>query len=518
MSGEEGRNIHGGEVTKSRSKHSCLLPLFPLVTAFIPAVSAQTSEPPRPLPTLEQSIFRSRWVGPQYDQPTPTPAPTLELEPAETRSAEESETPKPTPTPAPIPEAWDASLGDGFYLGAINIIPTLTVGWEYSNENNSGTDQTGSNTSFFIAPGLALLYGRELGAWSVSVSYAAAYVYSADGDFNANGGQGNNDTIQQTLSLSVSVQGSRYRITGSITGSTGTGFDTESSQNNDQITYNANLTSYYQIAEQLSLDTGLHYSQLSSSNANTAPDSDRYNIDAEAVLNHSWTGKTTFRYFAGAGRESQSVADDPNAYRQYVQTLVGLAYVASEKIDFSVGVGARYVEEPEGTTSRDDGLLPAYNAAVRYRPSEKTMLNLRSSLDGTDVEPDFNFDAYWRPRETTTVRLSLYQTQGYSGEFSSQILIQRGISASIDQELSIAVTCSLLGGYEQQDYDNGSNDESDLVQAQDDVFGSFQLNWQIRHWLSLETRFWLRNQINDDQRGNDDGVTNGASVALRAVF
>lgn len=514
MSGDDGRNIDCGTVRKTRSKQSLLLPLFPLVIAFIPAVCAQTNQPPTPLPTLDQSIFRSRWVGPQYDQPTPTPSPTPPPVAAETPTVE----PVPTPEPPPAPQGWDASLGDGFYLGAINITPMLTVGWEYSDENNSGFDDGGSNNSFFIAPGLALKYEREVGAWSVAANYAAAYVYYLDDDFNGNGGDGNSDLIQQTLSLSATVQGSRYSITGAVSGSTGTGFDTESGQNNNQINYSAGLTGLYQLSERFSLDGGIHYSQQSQSSANTAPDSDLYDIHADAALNHSWTGKTAFRYEIALGREAQSVQDDPNASRQYIQALIGVTHTPNEKVSFFLAAGARYVEEPQGIVSRDEGFLPAYDASVSYRPSDKTSLTLSSSLEGTDVKPDYHLSALWLPRLTTSLQLSLYQTQDYSGTFSSQILITRGVSASVTQTFLTTVTCTLLGGYEQQDYDKTSDEFDNSAQPSDYFFGSLQIRWQIRHWLSLQTYLTLREQTDDGGEGDDTGLQNTASVALTAVF
>lgn len=519
MIGEDGRNIIRGGVRTVRGPQQVGILSLLYISSILTPLCAQTEAPPRALPTVDQSIFRSRWTGPQFDQPTPTPAPTPEAGPEATPAAEGIMTPAPTPAAPPMPQAWDSSLGDGFYLGAINIIPTLAVGWEYTDENNTGTSSNpGSNNSFFITPGLVLIYEREVGAWTVSAKYGAAYQYYFDDNYKANGGQGNSNTIQQTLSLSATVQGSRYRITGVVAGYTGSGFDTESGQNNDQTGLSADLTAFYQLSEWLSLLSSVHYDQQSNSNANTAPDSDIYNLYANVLLNQSWTSKTAFLYQVGAGRESQSVETDPNASQRYVQALVGLTHTPNDKVSFTLSGGGRYIDQPEGNVQRDEGLQPAYIASITYRPTDKTSLHLGSSLERTDVEPNYNFDATWTPRETTSLQLSIYQTQGYSSTFGSQIRIQRGVSLSLSQTLFTNVSSTLSGGYEQQDYDKTSDEFSGSSQPADYVFGSLQLIWQIRHWLAFQTGLWLRDQTDGGNTTADESVRTHVTISLQATF
>ncbi len=436
--------------------------------------------------TVDEEIFRSRWVGEQMDRFLP---PNTTYLPPSMRSIDQ-------PSMLPSLKEVSSELGDGFWAGPFEIRPSVEFGWEYSSQAaGGGKTSAGNDNSFFVAPSLALIYEREVGAWSVSARYGGGYVYYFNPDYTAAGTGAERNPFQQTASLEVGVQGSQYKIEGEVGASYGSGFDVEAGQSNTQFNLNGSIHGDYQPSEWLTVGGDLSTRQSLASETSDSSNSGLSYYSATAYGNYLWTGRTSLQVDLGVGRSGQSIGGDGNdgAARQYTQALFRVNYIPTGKLNLSAALGFRYVDASDISDPTDIGFLPAYSASINYRPTEKITLDISSSLEGADIRPRVRMSVLWEFREKTALSLALYQNQDFSSVLDSQVRVTRGVVGSVTQQFFGCVDTNLSAGYEQWFYVNASND--DTLSDDDDGthysrYVSFAVTWRVQDWVRCRALMW----------------------------
>ncbi|MDD5200113.1 MAG: hypothetical protein PHC88_09955 [Terrimicrobiaceae bacterium] len=455
---------------------------------------------------MDEAVFRSRWVGEQMDIQQTAVAP---LEPSIMPSEE-------SPF-LPTLEEINRSLGAGLRVGPLEIRPSVEVGWEYSTGNNNNGNTGSANNSAFLAPSIALIYEREIGPWSVSAKYGGGYVYYVNPDYTAAGVGDQRNPFQQTGSLQIGVQGSRYQLNASVSAFYGTGFDAEAGQNNNQLGLNAAVSGSYQVSEWITTGGSVDTSQNFISSSQNVQNSRLSAFGANGYVNYAWTGKTSFQVDFGAGQDGQTIGSGSDQARRYAQVLGSVIYRPTEKLNISAGIGARYVDATNSDSAQQTGLLPAYSVRINYTPTEKISATLSSGLQGTDVRPSVRLDLTWQPREKTGLSLGIYQEQSFSTIETSQVRVARGIVASLTQRFFRNVDLSLSAGYERWYYVNGSgndNTNTDQNVSQDSPYVSCLMNWQIQEWIAFRALFWA----GTGEQNNSSSPSVRASVGLNFTF
>jgi len=472
-------------------------------------MKAQTYSPN----TVDQAVFRSRWVGTPADQFVLPPEIHM-LEEQEMslgdflRSIRDKAMQQPT-----------GSAGLGLRIGPTVVHPSVTLGWEYSNENNSNAAATNSSndSSFFIAPALSVDYFREVGAWTVDAHYSGSYTFYTNRNYQSSGENVQNNPFQQTFGLQVGVEGSRYRIQLGSGFAYGSGLNVESGENNTELTWNATLSSDYQLAQYTHVGTLLNATQDVISNTQNSPTGSVGSYDGTLYMDYDWTGKTRFRFEAGAGVETQAI--DGNAGLGYGQVLVSIIYEPTPKLNFSAGIGARYLANMgDGGGTEETGFRPAFRAKAAYRLTEKTSISAYVAMEGADIRPSFNLECAWQPRLNTSLALNFYQNQEYSSIQSSQYRISRGVMGSISETFFSRAQVTLAAGYEQWQYVSLGNSDEHLIsntnQSQNYFFVSGMLAYRIQDWLILNGLIWL----GSDRQGSSSSPQVRASIGITLIY
>jgi hypothetical protein len=451
---------------------------------------------------VEQAVFRYRWVGEPADRGT---LPSSIYQADDTRGL--AGFLQALRTAAAAQE--EGSAGMGLRLGPVVVHPAVTLGWEYSDENTkTQAGEKSSNNSFFIAPALSVGYFREVGPWTVDARYSGSYVFYTDPNYNSSGGGGGDNPFQNTASLLVGVEGSRYLIKANAGLSYGSGFNIESGENDTQLNWNAALTGEYQLTEDAKLGGSLNASQDIISQTETSPTGTLGAFEGKAFVDYAWTGKTRFRLELGAGQDSQGLNSDSTQSRQFGQVLGLVIYEPTPKLNISAGIGCRYVSGTGGGEAEEVGFRPAYRVTASYQITEKTSASAGLDLEGTDIRPSFNFQWTWEPRVNTSFAIKVYQAQEYSTVLISQARVTRGVAASISQTFFSRAQFVLAGGFEQWDYVNTTDDAegvtNDQNQARNYTFVSLGLSYRIQDWVFLNGLLWV---------GSDrDGVSSSPQV------
>jgi hypothetical protein len=461
-------------------------------------VGAQSVQPPR---TVSEAAFRQNWVGPQADRPS-------DFILGGTNQVEEV-------------TDWAAKVRDGLNFGSLQIRPGLGAGWEYSNRTGTGaqTDAADDNSPY-IAPSLGLVFDRTYGPLSLNLNYGGGYVYYVNPDYSNQQSGGQRNPLNQTVSMRLGHVGVRHEanITGSAT--YGTGENIQVGGNTTTTTFNLGGDYTHLITEFFTVGTfGSFSSTLTrygdNNNSGTDISSARFGASADWLV----TGKTTLGFTLEGGWSGQMAAGSSEGdSRQYVQALLTGVQSITSKLTLEAGLGVGYVQS-DGVTDVDSryvGARPVYQIAVNYSPSEKTFVRLYSSFEGVVIVPDYGLQVGWRPRETTSLSLSIYQDQNFSLTTLSQIQVNRGFVASIEQMFFSKVTLGLSGGWQQTENiplatNGGATVDNDYA------FFSGNLRWDLNDWLYWQLTVW-------SSSGNTQPGVSGnypetvASTGLNLIF
>jgi hypothetical protein len=450
--------------------------------------------------SVDEEIFRSRWVGEQMDRFLP---PNTSYLPPSMSAADQS-------ILLPTFREMSSHMGDGILLGPLEIRPVVEFGWEYSSQTSTGDPTSSKNSnSFFVAPSLALVYEREVGAWSLSARYGGGYTYYTNPEYMSAGTGSQRNPFQQTGSIELGVQGSQYRLNAQVGAAYGSGFDVEAGEANTQFNLNGSIHGDYQYSEWLIVGGDMSTKQTLSSDTEDSPDGELSSYRGTLYGNYLWTGRTSLQVDLSAGREGQALGGDTSAARQYTQALFRVNYIPTGKLTLSGAAGFRYVDASGIVDATDVGFLPAYSLSINYRPTEKITLALSSSLEGADIRPKFRLSLLWEAREKTAFSLALYQSQEFSSILDSQVRETRGVVGAVTQEFFGCVDTNLSAGYEQWSYINASGD-SELGDnnggTHDSQFVSLAVTWKIQEWARCRALVWA---------GTDGGNVSSNSPSIR---
>ena len=489
------------------------------------------------VPTVQQNQFRSQWVGEQLDQ-LPLGAsvsPFGGLQPL-VGSLQ---------TPDEVQREVDASLAGVKASSPFSFKPSLGLGWEIDNQGSlssnsiiqttsAGDRTTNSSSSYstassiFFAPAGAFLYNRDQGPWNVSFGYSVGYKYFLNENFVGNGSGTQRNPLSQTAFIKTVLEMSRYIITSMFNASEGTGYDISSGSNNRQISVGGSSEVKYTLGQYSSLDTTAGYSLQNSSESVATPNNNTTTLFGNCAPEYDFSDKTHVSINFGAGRTSQSLGTGTTALgtnaplttsqitaRNYAQTLAKVKYDITGKLNFNLGLGARYVASSGITNSIDNGLSPAWSVGVGYTPTEKTSATLSAGIQGADVTPSLNFMLNWNPREKTQFSLGVSQTQSFANSVSSQSLISRNFIGTASQKLFKDVNLNLSLGYTSQSYTNlSANTPGQNTSQLPSNFYTAQasLVWKIRDSINLS------NNLNCNTGQSQAGSNNSSRTGPQAWY
>lgn len=466
-----------------------LLALEPLM------VTGQTVSTPG---TVSQSIFRSRWAGPQADDlVSRSQGADPDLIVAESQF-----------------EQW---LYEGIYAGPVRVSPGLSLGWEYSDrQQNNNPTTPGNDSSFFIAPTLALLYDRGLGPWTVTAAYGGGYRYYLNQNYTASGTGSQRNPISQTGSLNIKHEGTRHQFNLKASGSYGTGEDINSGQTTTNYSGSAVASWSYILTD--FANVGVEGSTGSSINkyGGNNQDSVLTNYAVSTFLDWLTTGKLRFRWISTAGSARQNINNGAIVSRNFGQTLINTQYAFSEKVLLSGGLGVRYLNDQGVNAQKYTGYAPAFSLAASYAPTEKTAIAASVSLEGYAIAPNFNLSGTWNPRQNTSLSLSIYQNQNFSPNQTEVFQVNRGVSGSIQQKFFSKLSASLSAGYQlvqnlslSNNVGNPENFGSGFVQG--------TLRWDFNRWSYWQTTWWSSTGTNYGNRVSNQPETR-ATVSFNLTF
>lgn len=511
--------------------------LAPLIAAVVLTcgpfeAAAQTAQAPQ---TVNEAVFRSRWVGPQADrvvQQSQAWASNRDIEPVEELATK---------------------LRKGLYWGSLRFRPGLGLGWEFSNRNTGGQETDGANdSSFFVAPSLGLSYDREFGPLAVSLLYGGGYVYYVNPDYTSAQSGNQRNPLNQTVRMKLQHVGTRHEGN-FIAGLTyGDGENIQVGGNTTTTTVDVGGDFTYLLTEFFSLVNYAGFnSQFTRYGNNNDNGSDLYSARGGTSLDWLATGKTTLGLNLEAGFSVQEILTPAPAApppvvavapvgtngvapvlapapapaqatreqtisREYVQLLATGAQSVTSKLLVTGGLGAGYVTDDSVPDAEYVGIRPVYQFSATYTPSEKTQVRLTSNFEGVQLVPSVSLGASWNPRETTSFSWSIYQNQNFSITTTSQFQVNRGFVASATQKLFSRITVTLSGGWQQTE-NRGLSSNDTVITDSDYTFVSGGLRWDFNDWLSWQTTIWASTGNQTSGGGNDYPETT-ASTGLNLIF
>lgn len=452
--------------------------------------------------TAGEAIFRSRWTGENVD--------AVPVEDAIIASE------KKNPFDA---EEWAGNVARTLqkilHGGPVDIRPSISTGWEYSDRSDDGQPVNSSNNnSFFAAPAARIQYFRQVGAWTVIASYSGAYKYYFNQNYTAGGNNSNRNPFNQTFRLGATVEGSRYKISAGANGSYGVGYDIDANQTVTRLRLKTTGEASYALFAFTEVGASGQYEVQIYEGENDFQESQITKAKAQTYVSQLVSTKTRLRFDIEAGEISQQIGEGTSdqADRNYVQAALSALYSPSGKLRLQLGGGARYVNDPNIENPKYVGLLPVYLIEAEYLPTEKLSLRGRFSLQGTDILPDYRLELAWRPKEETRLLLALYQNQNYSTNVVDQIQVNTGIIGTASQLLFRKIELRLSGGWQYVDNQSGSLEGSNSDYAFG--FASAGMIWHIRDWVDWSTTWWYRSG-----RGTSNTEPeNRVSVSLGLTF
>jgi hypothetical protein len=504
------------------------------------------------VPTIQQSQFRSQWVGEQVDQiplgGTITPLNSLGAVVGALQ------------TPDEVQREVEASMAGVEQKSPFVFKPSLGVGWQISNQgltnastagNNSNPYRTGSSP--FIAPSGAFLYDRMMGPWSVSAGYSAGYKYYSNKNFVANGTGSQRNPFSQTALLKTILEMSRYVWSTLVTASQGNGFDLSTGSNNKQFNGNANTEFKYLLSDQAAVAAKGGYSIQNTSGATNTPNNNVSSYYAQIAPIYEVSTKTHLSTIAAVGatyqsfKQSQTAAvtgdngqkgtlsinTTPSSTVQYVQAMGKVKYDITGKLVFEGSFGGRqlwlinstnysasstvpidglYYGSGSTRKTKNLGFKPAWTAGFNYTPTAKTSVAFSTGEQGSDIVPELNFLLSWSPREKTAVSVGVSQAESYSNIAASQYLIQRGIVGTLNQQLFSNISVILSGGYTKQFYQNINGGSTPTQGAAAQIPSGYYLAtasvvWKIRDWVNLNNTVYYNSGTTIQGGGNNSALS-----------
>lgn len=513
---------------------------LPLAGAMLVCgVAAALAQVTAPVTTVDDVIFRSRWVGQQVDRPDQIGM---------------------VPTDAGIKPVEDfaTKVREGIHIGSLRIQPGLGLGWDYSDRTSGGEDTTSieNNQSFFIAPSLGLTYARDTGPWSVLSRYSGAYTYFLNPDYSANGTGAGRNPFNNTLNLGLGHSGTRHSAEFGGAASYGNGENIQAGGYTTTFTGSAVLNYSYLINEFVTFGAFARYdTQILRYEESPDDGSDMNNVRAGAFVDWLATGKTTAGIRFEAGRMTSQliqttlpapaptpaptpipgVSPEPTPAptpvpepvtqesavqaRQFGQVLLAGAHNVTAKVLLVAGLGASYTVD-ENIVDVDEkytGLRPVYLLGVQFDPSEKTMVRAYTSFQGADVVPSYGINLTWRPRINTSFTFSAYQNQNFSVTTLDQFQVNRGFVLGVQQLMFSKLTVGLSGGWQQTESVSLSS-SVDAGEPIDYAFAAASLTWSINSWSAWIATVRASSGNQNEPSGSTTFPETTASIGFNLLF
>jgi hypothetical protein len=447
------------------------------------------------VPTVQQSEFRSQWVGDQLDQ---IPLGGFFSPGSGLGTAVGS-----LETPGQLKKEVDATLASLNAPPPISVKSSLSLGWQYANQgvqSGSSSAATGPQSSSFAAPTIALLYDRDHGPWSVSAGYSGGYKYYANPNYTGAGSGQTRNPIAMTAFARAALQMDRYIFDTIVSASSGTGYDTTSASYNLQTTTSLSASYKYILTDASSVAAKAGYNFSNASGSTATPNNNTTTLFASIGSIYDYSSKTHLDSSLSAGRSTQglqqgtssggnmALSSNTSQQQSYVQELSKVKYDFSDKMVFDLGLGARYLTS-NITNSSYTGLRPSWIAGLGYTPTSKTSIKLGTGIQGTDVAPEFNLAVGWNPRAQTQVSLGVSQAEQFANSVAGQYIVVKGANLMLSQELFSKLTFSISAGYSIQNYVNLSN-QTTPGQSTSNLPSNYyvagaSLSWKIKDAISL---------------------------------
>ncbi len=483
--------------------------------AFLPHSYAQG------IPTVQQSTFRSQWVGEQVDQ--------IPLGGGVSPFSGVGGLVGNLQTQDEVKREVDASLAGVKSKSPFSIKPAVGFGWEASNQGVTNQSSSGTyysaGSSPFVAPSLALLYDRDHGPWSISAGYGVGYKYYSNPNYVANGSGSLRNSFSQTAMFQAILTMSRYMINSLFNASSGNGYDASSGSNNRQTALGGSVGAKYLLGNYARFMANAGYNFQNYSGSTVTPNNNTANLYANLAPIYYLSDKTHLSALFGVGSTSQSLqqgsysgttnagtnsilANNLSAARNYAQLVNEVTYDITGKITLDAGLGARYITSTYSGDSRYLGLKPAWVLGIAYTPTTKTSVTLSVGEQGSDIVPSLNFLLNWKPRDKTTFSLAASQSQNFANSVASQYQVSRSLVGTVTQNLFTSVVLQLSAGYATQRYINLNSGPSILTISQlpsNYYTANASVIWKIRDWLTLN------NSVNYNGGQTVQGA-NGSSI------
>ncbi len=480
-----------------------------LIISAISSARGQDQPGPQIPATVADAVFRSRWEGLQADRRPPRSAAGLAgLAPG---SEEYS-----------YAESFADNLMSGLWLGPVAVHPGLSVGWEYSDREDTGvtTTPTDDNSSF-IAPTLALVYDREIGPWNVAAAYGAGWRYYFNPNYSGAGTGEQRNPFNQTASLAVGHLGARHKLTVKAEASSGTGYDVTSGENVVQTNLAASFDYSYILAAYTVIGARGSYSlSLNEDSENGSGNGELGTYVAGVWSEWLATGKVTLRLDLETGQSSQDVAGEGSAARNYLQALVSCTYLVTEKIRLGGGLGVAYVTDPGVGEAEYVGIRPRYELSASYDPTEKTSIRAEFGLLGADIRPAYRLECRWQPRVNTGLSVAIYQTQSFSLNVVDEIQVSRGVIGTLSQRLFSRINFAFSAGWEQtEDLSVSGEGEAGEENGTQFSYGfaSVSAVWNLSEAASLQASWW--SSTGGGQGGNEsDSPETRITISANLAF
>ena len=503
------------------AESTSLASLFDLIPIILTALILSPQAKAQGIPTVQQSTFRSQWVGEQVDQ--------IPLGGGASPFSGIGGLIGGMQTQDEVQREVDASLAGVKAKSPFTFKPAIGLGWEASNQGVTNQSASGTyysaGSSPFVAPSLALLYDREHGPWSISAGYGAGYKYYSNPNYVANGSGSLRNSFSQTAMFQAILTMSRYLITSLFNASSGNGYDASSGSNNRQTALGGSVGAKYLLNNYAGFLANAGYNFQNYSGSTVTPNNNTVNLNANFAPIYYLSDKTHLSALFGAGSTAQSLqqgsysgttnsgtnsilANTFNAARNYAQLVSELSYDITGKITLDAGLGARYITSNYSGDTRYLGLKPAWVLGVAYTPTTKTSVTLSTGEQGSDIVPSLNFVLNWKPRDKTTFSLAASQSQNFANSVASQYQVSRSIIGTVTQNLFTSVVLQLSGGYATQRYINLTSSTTTLTYSQlpsNYYTANASIIWKIRDWLTLN------NSVNYNGGQTVQGA-NGSSI------
>ena len=333
-------------------------------------------------------------------------------------------------------------------LGPFDIIPRVAASLYYDdNVETDNTDQI-EDMVFTLAPTLsAVATDMEEGMGKqMSLRYTPYFfVYFDESDLNR---------MDHLASIAGSVHGAKLTLGFGQTFRRTTDPVIDIGTSADRSAYDTVLHSQYPLGEKTFLEIN---GSLNVIEYDDEIYSGSWSVANDDWINYQYSAKLAIALGAIIGFQSTDNSPD----QTFQQGLARVTYAIAEKVDLEANVGGEWRQFKDGA---DDTLTPVWNV-----------------------------DAAYRPRDSTTLRLRLFQQYRSSAREGGQSYVSTGVNLVLRQMLMRRLALNLGATYSNADYEStlaggqaDRNDDLFLVRVSLDAY--IRPRWTVGVFYDFQTR------------------------------